>query len=157
MLMRMQSRCAHQLRPPLTSIRGPSVRTKVSVRPGRSETKRPLAIGKPCATTRELAFVKRHFRRSGLTESQYAASERGSDEWSPKSRAARSHGGAQVLALVRERAALWPWHRSSTAAVALERRNDSAVMRALDARRWQRKNGVAWRWSETPRQRRSET
>ena len=68
----------------------------------------PARIELPFATTRELAFVKRHFRRSGLTESQYAASERGSDEWSPKSRAARSHGGAQVLALVRERAAWWP-------------------------------------------------
>ena len=74
----------------------------------RVDLANPAEAPLPLATTRELAFVKRHFRRSGLTESQYAASERGSDEWSPKSRAARSHGGAQVLALVRERAALWP-------------------------------------------------
>lgn len=35
--------------------------------------------------------------------------------------------------------------------------NDSGVMSALDARQWQRKNGVGWCWSETPEQRRKET
>jgi hypothetical protein len=43
MLMRVHSRCAHQMRPPVTATRGGGARTKASVRPGRREARRPPA------------------------------------------------------------------------------------------------------------------
>ena len=81
--------------------------------------------------TRELAFVTPHFRCRGLTESQYAASERRGDEWS-----ARSHQDKRTNFVATVLATLFLSGAVMTTAVYVSRRHSrSASSKRLRASR----------------------